>query len=509
MPERTRHRGIEPAARALLDAGRLFTPRMRWREEGRVRSLTDGVVRLSGLPSVPVESLVEIDGGGRALVLGVGPDGVLAACLEDATGVRAGARARAISGPLAVDVGESLLSRVIDPLGRSLDGSPIGAGSTRMPLEPAAPGIYKRARVHQPLHTGTLAVDAMFPIGRGQRELILGNEGTGKTALAVDAILRQRDTDVIGVFVAIGRRRDEVWQIVESLRHGAGRWVVVAAFEDANPAMRHLAPYAGCAVAEYFVRRGEHALVVYDDLTAHASAWRELSLLLRRPPGREAFPGDIFYIHARLLERATQLSPEEGGGSLTALPIARLEGGRLSAYIPTNLISMTDGQVVLSESLFAAGQKPAVDAGLSVSRVGGRAQPQAVRQLAERLRLDYAGFLELESFARLGTRLDAATEQRLAWGRRTRLLLRGPRLAPASVFSHVVRLCLAADLARLERIPEAHIEELAASAVDELARRLPGVAERVDADGTLSAEDRSALERALGELIDARYGKVA
>ena len=326
----------------------------------------------------------------------------------------------------------------MDPLGRPLDGQPLTLRGSVQPLERRAPRIHERAAVHRPLYTGVLPIDAMFPIGRGQRELIVGDEGTGKTSIGLDVILRQASTDVVGVYVAIGRRRAETWQAVEALRAGGGRWVVVAAPGDVSPGMRYLAPYAGCAIAEYFMDRGEHALVVYDDLTSHAVAWRELALLLRRPPGREAFPGDVFYLRSRLLERATQLSPERGGGSLTALPIARLESGRLSAYLPTNLISITDGQVVLSQPLFASGQLPAIDAGLSVSRVGGKAQPQAFRDLAGRLRLEYASFLELEAFSRIGARLEETVERRLARGRRLRALLRQPRLSPYGVFAELV-----------------------------------------------------------------------
>jgi F-type H+-transporting ATPase subunit alpha len=272
-----------------------------------------------------------------------------------------------------VPAGEVILGRVLDPMGRALDGRPLSGRMSEMLLERRAPGIHERAAVHAPLYTGVLAIDAMFPSGRGQRELILGDEGTGKTAMAVDAMLRQRDTGVVCIYVAIGRRRAEVSQVVGQLRSGGGRWAAVSAPQDESPGLRYLAPYAGTAMAEWFVERGEDVLIVYDDLSAHAVAWRELSLLLRRPPGREAYPGDIFYLHSRLLERATQLSAERGGGSLTALPIALTEDERLSAYIPTNLISITDGQIVLSRRLFTAGQKPAVDAGASVSRVGGKA----------------------------------------------------------------------------------------------------------------------------------------
>jgi F-type H+-transporting ATPase subunit alpha len=394
-------------------------------------------------------------------------------------------------------VGTALLGRVVDPLGRPLDGRPLEGALRPVPLEREAPPLYERASVHAPLHTGVLAIDAMFPIGRGQRELVIGDEGTGKTALALDILLRQKDTDVVAVYVAVGRRRAETWQLVETLRAQGGDWVVVFAAEEGSPGLRALAPFAGTAVAEFFRDRGGHALVVYDDLSAHAVAWRELSLLLRRPPGREAYPGDIFYLHARLLERAAQLSREQGGGSLTALPLAALEGGRLTAYIPTNLISITDGQIVLSRDLFAAGQKPAIDAGLSVSRVGAKAQPLALRELSAQLRLDYASFLELETFSRLGTRLEPTTERRLALGRRVRRLLRARRLAPMKLFDEVVILSLASDPERLLPIAEDDLELACSELLVEARARLPEVAARVERDAVLDESDRAKVNALL------------
>jgi F-type H+-transporting ATPase subunit alpha len=323
-------------------------------------------------------------------------------------------------------------------------------------------------------------------------------------------MLRQRGGDVVCVHVAVGRRRADTWQIVETLRGAQDlRWIVVAAAEDESPGLRYLAPYAGMAVAEHFAYRGEHALIVFDDLTAHAVAWRELSLLLRRPPGREAYPGDIFYLHSRLLERAAQLSVELGGGSVTAIPLAVIEGGRLTAYIPTNLISITDGQLVLSRALFAAGQKPAVDAGLSVSRVGARAQPQALRELAGRMRLDYAAFLELEVFARLGTRLEPETRRRIEIGRRVRALLRARRLEPLGVFDEAVRLLLAEEPDLLLRIPEPEVEGAAAWLCNTLRHDLPGVADVIAREALLSGSDRRALVRSMQAAVEARFGRGA
>ena len=492
---------VERIGAAFARAARTFEPKPRVIEEGRVISVGDGVVLVSGLPRAGSEELLLVGSGRHALVLGLGPGVVQAALLDDAQGVRGGDRVRALGERATIPVGSEILGRVVNPLGRPLDGRPLAVLGSPMPLERDSPGIRERGAVHRPLYTGTLAVDAMFPIGRGQRELILGDEGTGKTSLALDALLRQASTDVVGVYVAIGRRRSETWRIVDALREAGGRWVVVSAPEDASPGMRMLAPYAGCAVAEYFMLRGEHAVVVYDDLTSHAVAWRELALLMRRAPGREAFPGDVFHLHSRLLERATQLSPERGGGSITALPIARLESGRVSAYLPTNLISITDGQVILSSALHAAGQLPAVDAGLSVSRVGGKAQPQVFRDLAGRLRLEFASFLELEVFSRIGARLEASVERRLERGRRLRALLRQPRLAPLNVFEELVRLAFAADEESLRSVPEDRVGLIAAQLATEIERREPTLPSRIERDPRLSTEEQASLTHGIREVL--------
>jgi F-type H+-transporting ATPase subunit alpha len=413
---------------------------------------------------------------------------------------------RATGRCATVAVGEGLLGRVVDPLGRPLDGEPLRGRFTQAPLERRAPQIHERTDVHRPLLTGVLAIDAMFPIGRGQRELVLGEEGSGKTSLVLDVLLRQAASDVVCVYVAVGPRRTDIWQAAEALRTARGRFIVVAAPEDASPGMRYLAPYAGTAMAEHFADRGEHAVVVYDDLSAHAVAWRELSLLLRRPPGREAYPGDVFHLHSRLLERAAQLSVERGGGSLTALPVAVLEGGRLTSYVPTNLISITDGQIVLSQELFSAGQKPAVDAGVSVSRVGGKAQPQALRELAGRMRLDYAAFLEIESFSRLGTRLEAGTLRRIEAGRRVRRLLKARRMAPLSLFAEVVRLVLAAEVDALLAIPEPAVEEVAAEVTTAAAAGLPGLAARIETDMVLAEQERRSIAEIVRRHVANRFG---
>ena len=495
----------QAAAAALLRASLAHRPEARWREEGRVVSSVDGVLQVAGLPGARMEELLRV-GRSHAQVVGLSARRIEAIALDDAFQVAVGERVERTGEGVVLPGGSAVLGRVLDPLGRPLDGGPAPRTALRVPLERPTPRIHERAAVHLPLLTGALVVDALFPIGRGQRELLLGDEGTGKTALALDALLAQRGGDVIGVWVAIGRRRSEVAQVVEALRSGGGRWVVVAAPEDASPGLRFLAPYAGCALGESFAWRGEHALVVFDHLTAHAVAWREVSLLLGRAAGREAFPGDVFHIHARLLERAAQLAPELGGGSLTALPIALTESGRVSGYIPTNLISITDGQLIFSQHLFAAGQKPAIDAGLSVSRIGARAQPQAMRELAAGLRLEYAAFLELEAFSRLGTRLEPEAQRRIEVGRRLRALLRAPRLEPLPWFDQVVRLVLARSTGLLASIPEAHLGELVRELVEAVRREHPGIARRVEGDGVLAEEDRQRLAEALAARVEERRG---
>ncbi|MCA9629948.1 MAG: F0F1 ATP synthase subunit alpha [Myxococcales bacterium] len=474
------------------------------REEGSVLSVADGVVRIGGLPGASAEQVLRIGRHGTALVLGLRPSAVEAVLLQRPDQADVGAPVRSFQQTAAIPVGDELLGRVVDPLGRPVDGLPLEPPHELMPLERQAPRIFERTDVHTPLYTGVLAVDSMFPVGRGQRELVVGDEGTGKTAFVLDALLRQRETDVVGVYVAVGRRRVETWQLVERLREAGGRWVVVAAPDDLPPGMRYLAPFAGTAIGEYFMHRGEHALVVYDDLSAHAIAWRELSLLLHRPPGREAYPGDIFHLHARLLERAAQLSTDAGGGSLTALPVAVLEGGRLNAYIPTNLISITDGQLVFSRELFVSGQKPAIDASLSVSRVGSRAQAPAFRELAGRLRLEYASFLEVESFSRLGTRLETETQARIETGRRIRALLRAPRLQPLGVWEEVARLVLA-QAPELLRVPVDAVPGFAEALIRTTEHDLASVRLGVERDATLPADGRLAVERAISELADHGY----
>lgn len=417
------------AAQARLAA---FAPGPRFDECGRVQAAADGIATVSGLRGVRLNELLRLPEGRMGYAAALEADHLECVLLDDPQAAVAGQPVRRSGDVVRVPVGPALLGRVVDPLGRPLDGGPPIEAADRLPAERPAPSILERAAVREPVHTGTLAVDALFPLGRGQRELIIGDRGTGKTSIAVDALLAQRDSDIVGVYVAVGQKSEAAAAVVEALRSGGmlERTIVVVASGTDAPGLQWLAPFAGFTMAEYFRDHGGHALVVVDDLSQHAATHRELALLMRQPPGREAYPGDIFHVHARLLERAAKLSPALGGGSLTALPVARTEAGNLAAYIPTNLISITDGQIVLDAKQFDLGQLPAVDTGLSVSRVGGKTQLPLLRDAVSSLRLDYAQFLELEAFTRFGTELDARVKAQIARGRRIRAVLAQPRLAP-------------------------------------------------------------------------------
>ena len=414
---------------------------------GRVERVADGVARLSGLPDVALDETVRFASGATGYVRTLDTEYANVVLLDGAEGVEAGERVERTGAVLQVPVGEGLLGRVIDPLGRPLDRAGPLAASGWLPVERPAPAIVDRAAVTEPLETGVLIVDALFAIGRGQRELIIGDRATGKTSLAVDAIVNQRASDVICVYVAVGQRATAVQRVIDVVRtRGAPqRCVFVVSPSSDLPGMQWIAPFAGFSVAEYFRDRGQHALVVIDDLSKHAATHRELALLTGEPPGREAYPGDIFYLHARLLQRAAKLGAPLGGGSLTALPIAETDAGNLSAYIPTNLISITDGQLVMDAALFAANQRPAVNVGLSVSRVGGKAQVPGLRQMAGRLRLDYAQFLELEMFSRFGGLTDARVSAQIARGARIRALLAQPRFSPLGTGVQIALLAALAD----------------------------------------------------------------
>ena len=471
-----------------------FTPQLTPHEVGTITNVSTGIARVSGLPSVGFEELLEFPGGVFGIAFNVDEDEIGVVLLGEYQDLHAGDEVERTGRVMDVAVGDGLLGRVIDPLGRPLDGSGPVAASERLPTERSAAPIMDRAPVTVPLQTGLKVIDALIPIGRGQRELILGDRQTGKTAIAIDTILNQRGKDVLCVYCAIGRRASAVAKVVASLREkGAMDYTVVVVAEGNDPpGLAYIAPYAATSIAEHFMVAGRDVLIVYDDFTQHARAYRELSLLLRRPPGREAFPGDIFYIHSRLLERATHLSKERGGGSLTALPIIETEAQDISAYIPTNLISITDGQIYLSPSLFELGVLPAVDVGKSVSRVGGKAQRAAYRAVAGDLKLAYAQFEELETFARFGARLDEDTRKIIEHGRRIRACLKQPELAPVSVPAQIaVLLALTAELfdgVPLDRMTDAE------HAVHEAAVNIPAeVSARFETANKLSDEDRKTI----------------
>jgi F-type H+/Na+-transporting ATPase subunit alpha len=405
---------------------------LRLGEKGRVASVGDGIAWVYGLPSAAAEEILRFEDGSRGMVFELQKERLGVILLDPEASIASGSMVSHTGERLEIGVGDELLGRIIDPLGKPLDGLPAYAAEGFAHLEGASPPIVARDFVNQPLYTGIKVVDTLIPIGRGQRQLVIGDSGTGKTSLALDTVLAQAGQGVKCVYVLIGQKRSEAALVIDLLRrHGALAYTTVVVGEaTATPGMNYLAPFAGCAVAEGWMRRGEATLVVYDDLTTHARAYRELSLLMHRPPGREAYPGDIFYLHARLLERATRLAPEHGGGSLTALPLVETEEGEIAAYIPTNLISITDGQIYLDRRLFAAGFLPAVDVPLSVSRIGGKAQHPRIKEEAGRMKLDYLQFLELEVFTRFGTKLEAGTEAKIRRGRLLREILKQERLTP-------------------------------------------------------------------------------
>ncbi|HVN60473.1 MAG TPA: F0F1 ATP synthase subunit alpha [Gaiellaceae bacterium] len=411
-------------------------------EVGTVLQLGDGIARVHGLENAVALEMLELEHDVVGLAFNLEEDNVGVALFGDWQEVKEGEPVRRTGKVASVPVGEGLLGRVVDPLGNPLDGQgPIESTESR-PLEWKAPGVIERQPVKEPLQTGIKAIDSMTNVGRGQRELIIGDRGTGKTAIAIDTILNQRDTDVICIYVAIGQKGSTVAQVYDRLKdEGAMEYTIIvsAAASEAAP-IKWMAPFAGAAMGEYFLYQGRHALVIYDDLSKHADAYRQLSLLLRRPPGREAFPGDVFYLHSRLLERACKLSDERGGGSLTALPIIETQAGDVSAYIPTNVISITDGQIFLESDLFYSGVRPAVNVGISVSRVGSSAQTKAMKKVAGRLRLDLAQFRELEAFAQFGSELDQATQNALARGERMVATLNQPQYQPWPTEEQVVAL---------------------------------------------------------------------
>ena len=499
---------LERASRAVEEGLRRSSPVAEPREVGRVLSVTEGVAWVSGLPEVRAEELLRLSGGVSGLAVELRPHRLGVVLLENPERVEAGDRVERTGRVLDFPVGEALLGRVVDALGQPLDeAGPVRTGE-RAPVEREAPAIMDRAPVSEPLQTGIKVIDALIPVGRGQRELITGDRQTGKTAIAVDTLLNQRGKRMVCIYCSIGQRGPALAKLIQPLRrHDALAYTaVVAAGGEDPPGLQFVAPYAATTLAEHFMEQGRDALVIYDDLTRHARAYRELSLLLRRPPGREAYPGDIFYIHSRLLERATHLRSELGGGSLTALPVVETQAQNISAYIPTNLISITDGQIYLSPRLESKGVLPAVDVGRSVSRVGGKAQRPAYRSVAGELRLAYAQFEELEEFSRFGTQLDEATRRKLERGRRVREVLKQPQYRPLPV-GHQIAVLLAVTEGLFDGIPADRVTEAADFLRDRLADRLERLGEQIERDEAIDEERRRELLTAMRSTLEEREWK--
>jgi F-type H+/Na+-transporting ATPase subunit alpha len=496
----TLHTALDTALDAL-GAARTDTPAGPWFEEyGVVTYIGQGIARVRGLPNVKSEELVRFEGGLLGVTLNLDPGDIGVVLLDDSAGVQSGSEVRRTNRVLDTVVGEKLLGRVVDPLGRALDNRGPVDTHLRAPVESPAPSIMDREPVTVPLETGTKVVDALIPVGRGQRELIVGDRQTGKTAIAVDCILNQRGKNVLCIYCAIGQRNSAVARVIADLDRGGAldyTTVVVAAGESAA-GLRYVAPYAAMSMGEYFMRQGHDALIVLDDLGAHARAYRELSLLLRRPPGRESFPGDIFYVHSRLLERSTHLRRELGGGSLTALPIVETEEQNIAAYIPTNLISITDGQIYLSPDLQQKGILPPVDVGKSVSRVGGKAQLPAYRAVAGDLRLFYSQFEELEVFSRFGSRLDEHTRTTLARGRAVREALKQPQYDPLPAATQVGVL-VAATAGLFDNVPPDDIVEWCGTLRARLPEVLPEVVRMIEEGEQLDETSCQAIVKLAGE----------
>ncbi len=474
-------------------------------EVGEVLEVKDGVARIYGLTRAMASEMLEITSSESgetvtALALNLEEDNIGAVVMGDWTHLQEGDAVRRTGRVLDIPVGSAYLGRVVDALGNPIDGRGEIPAEDRRQIDVVAPGIVLRQPVKEPLQTGIKAIDSMIPIGRGQRELIIGDRGTGKSAVALDTIINQKGGDVLCVYCAIGQRAGKVASVVETLReHGALDYTIVVAANASDPApMQYIAPYAATALAEHFMWQGKHTLVIYDDLSKQATAYRQISLVLRRPPGREAYPGDVFYLHSRLLERAAKLSDEQGGGSLTALPIIETQAGDVSAYIPTNVISITDGQIFLESDLFYAGVRPAVNVGISVSRVGGSAQTKAMRSVAGRLRLDLAQYRELEAFAQFGSELDAATQKQLARGERTVEILKQPQYAPMPVEEQVT-IIYAVTNGYLDDVPTARIRAWEHGFHEYMRTRHPEIGEAIRTKKVLNDEITKPLVSAIEE----------
>jgi F-type H+-transporting ATPase subunit alpha len=467
---------------------------------GTVLQVGDGIARIYGLEQAMAGELLEFEDGTVGIALNLEEDNVGAVLMGDGRDIQEGSTVKATGKIASIPVGEAMIGRVVDALARPIDGKgDINTGETRL-IESMAPGIIARKSVCEPLQTGITAIDAMIPIGRGQRELIIGDRQTGKTAVAVDTIINQKSEDVICVYIAIGQKASTVAQVINTLEEkGAMAYTIVVAANANDPAtLQYLAPYTGATIAEYFMYKGKHTLVIYDDLSKQAQAYRQMALLLRRPPGREAYPGDVFYLHSRLLERAAKLSDELGGGSMTALPIIETQAGDVSAYIPTNVISITDGQIFLSSDLFNAGFRPAINAGISVSRVGSAAQTKAMKQVAGKLKLELAQFAELEAFAQFASDLDAATQAQLARGQRLREVLKQPQNSPLSVAEQVATVYAGLN-GYLDDLPANKVTAFAKGLRDYLSNSKPKYGEIIGSEKKLTDEAENLLKEAISE----------
>lgn len=456
---------------------------------GNVLNIADGVAKISGLSELSYSEMVEFPHGIYGVAINLEEEEVGAIILGDYLKIKEGDRVKGTGRLLSIGVDEKLIGRVIDPLGNPLDGKPRVNTNTFYPIEKIAPGVTKRQPVNTPLQTGLKSIDSMIPIGRGQRELIIGDRGVGKTAIALDTIINQKGQDMICIYVAIGQKTSRVAQIIDVLQkqNALGHTIIVAANASDPASLQFIAPYTGCAIGEYFMDQGKDALVIYDDLTKHAWSYRQISLILRRPSGREAYPGDVFYLHSRLLERACRLSKESGGGSLTALPIIETQAGDLSAYIPTNVISITDGQIYLEADLFYAGIRPAINVGLSVSRVGGSAQIKAMKQVAGKLRLDLAQYRELAAFAQFASDLDEKTKAQIEKGSRMTELLKQLQFVPMSVERQIL-LFFAGTYGFLDDIPVANIADFETKYLEYMTTIHQKLVKNIKSEGELTSE---------------------
>jgi F-type H+-transporting ATPase subunit alpha len=485
----------EEALQMLREQLKGLEESIKMEEVGVVYYVGDGVARAYGLDNVMANEVVEFEGGTLGLAFNLEEDNVGLIILGSESGIREGSLVRRTGRILDAPVGEGLIGRVIDPLGNPLDGKGPIQYEYRSPVEKIAPGVVKRKSVHEPLQTGIKAIDAMIPIGRGQRELIIGDRSTGRTTICIDTILNQKDTDVYCIYVAIGQKRSTTARIIELLeRSGAMEYTCLVVASATDPAsLQYLVPFVGCTIGEYFRDNGKHALIIYDDLSKHAEAYRQLSLLMRRPPGREAYPGDVFYLHSRLLERAAKLNDELGAGSLTALPIIETKAGDVAAYIPTNVISITDGQIYLEPDLFNKGIRPAINVGLSVSRVGGAAQIKAMKQVAGTLRLELAQFRELEAFVQFASELDKATQQTINRGLRLVELLKQEPYNPIPVEKQIVAIYAGTN---------GYLDDLPVEAVRKFERELYAYLDREKPDILKEIKEKKALDDDLKKRID-------